>query len=222
MVGSKQSFWQALVFTVVVFCMGLAIGFFYETTHNREVSILLTNSEINLFDQQLSSSFLSGSSVSCELAINKTFDFADRIYNEAFILEQYDESTKFTNDLKVLHRRYDLLRGLLWLDAINLKTRCPNHSFSTVVYVYQYSNNEVDIRAKQQFYSRLLLDLKLAHKDQILLIPIASDTDLSSISALLQNYNVSESPSIVLNEEDVISEIIALDELEAMLFNRHN
>lgn len=222
MVASKHAFWQALIFALIVFALGLGAGFFFELSRSNDIANLLANSEVEFLDQQLRSSFISGSNVSCGIAINETFRLADKIYHEALLLEEYDSSSKFTEDLQLLHKRYDLLRTLLWLDAINLKSRCSSHPFHTVVYFYNYTSQEVDVRAKQQFYARLLLDLKYNHPSDVLLIPIAIDTGLSSLHAVVETYNISSSPSILIDESTFVGEIPTLDELEHMLIKRHN
>jgi hypothetical protein len=222
MVNGKRAFWQALVFSLVIFLFGLAIGYFYEDVHVNRISQLLAYSEIDLFDQQLRSSFLTNTNLSCDIAVGELFNFADRVYSESSLLELYDESSKFTDTLLLLHRKYDLLRSFLWIDSISLNLRCPEQRFHTIVYVYDYLDTSVETKAKQQFYAHLLLDLKYAHPNQVLLIPLAADTNLSSVDTLLRRNGIDSIPSIILDDRQVISDIVTLEELEGMLFNRHN
>jgi len=115
MVNSKQAFWQALVFTILIFVLGIFLGFFLENSRSDTLQLRLLNSEVNLLDEQLRNRVTDDLNVECELAVESTFNFADKIYSEAVNLEKYDSASTLGDDLKSIHRRYDLLRTLLWL-----------------------------------------------------------------------------------------------------------
>ena len=66
--------------------------------------------------------------------------------------------------------------------------------------------------------SRLLRDLKEAHREELLLIPIAANMNLSSLDLILSGYEVDEFPAIIIDEDRIITEIVSLDELEKVIF----
>lgn len=216
--NSKHAFWQALVFTIIVFSIGMMLGFFLEVNRSQSVNENLINSELNIIDQQLRNKVINELNISCDIAIESTFNFADEIYLEASKLESYDAASKFSETLTLLHKRYDLLRALVWTEAIGLRENCGS-DFHTVVYLYDYAADDVEINAKQRFYSIMLLELKEAHPDEILLIPIAGDADLESLNLLMRNYGIEELPSIIINEETIITNTnTTLEELEDIIF----
>lgn len=221
MVGSKRAFWQAFIFTAIIFGIGLMIGFFFEVSRANSAENVVSDAEISLLDEQLRNRAATELNLSCDAAVESMFQFADSIYNDASALEQQDASTQFSNRFASLHRRYDLLRTILWIEGISLKNRCGN-SFHTVVYLYTYKPREVEARAQQSFYSRLLLDLKYAHPEEILLIPIATNTNLGSVDLILQRYNISHMPAIIVDENVSITNIATLEELERIVFQRNN
>ena len=216
---SKHAFWQAFVFTIIVFGTGLILGFFLESYRADKVQYILIDSEINILDNQLRERITSDFNLSCSSAIDSVFDFADQIFFEADKLERYDSASKFSDNLFVLHKRYDLLRTLLWLEAIDLKANCGKEAdFHTVVYLYLYKSEDVDIDSKQLFYSRLLFDMKQKYPDKVLLIPIAVNTGLSSVELIVENYNLGEFPYVIVDEEKIVNEILTFDELENIVF----
>jgi hypothetical protein len=217
MKNPKNAFWQALVFTVIVFGIGLILGFFLESYRADKVQYNLFDSEINVLDDQLRNRIIGDFDVDCEVAIQSTFDFADKIYDEALKLESYDAASQFSDSFLILHRRYDLLRTLLWIESVELKKRCDGKRFHTVVYLYDYNIEDVNIKSRQAFYSRILLDLKNSYPDEIVLIPIAATTGLESVELLVETYGISELPSIIIDEKDVVSGIITFDELENVI-----
>ena len=110
------------------------------------------------------------------------------------------------------------MRVNLWLESLKLRARC-NESFHTVLYFFDYGSTEVEVRSRQRVLSLILLDLKYKYPDEVLLLPIAANLDLDSVDVIRENYNISISPSIIIDESYVLSSIITLDELEKEIFN---
>jgi hypothetical protein len=218
---NKTVFVQSLIVTIIVFLIGLAIGFVIESNRIDKTQLALINSEISLLDEQIRNLNIETFNVSCDLAVSSTFEFADRIYAEAQLLEKYDSSSKFTDELKIIHKRYDLLRTLLWTHSIEIKEKCPQQ-FHTVVYLFDYGTEEINQQAKQTAISRMLVDIKEAYGNSVLLIPIASNLNLESINLIKSKYGISETPAIIIDENKVITQDVTLAELEDIIFEQND
>jgi hypothetical protein len=201
MVNSKHAFWIALVFTLIVFAMGLIFGYFFEGLMTGKTQENLIRSEISLLDDQIRNDALTSFDIDCNASMRSLFDFADSIYEEASQLEVITEKTKFTNEIEILHKRYDLLRMMLWAESASLKKKCGS-DFHIVVYFFHYdpNNNDPELTAKQITYSRVLRDIKYENPSEVLLIPIAGNLDLKSINLVLERYNITELPSVLIDE----------------------
>lgn len=210
---NREVFWHSLLFTIFIFASGLFIGFLIENSRVNNVESALYNSEINLLDQQIRDGVIGSFKISCPTAKAELFSFADEIYEEAFKLEEYDASSKFADVLPILHKRYDLLRVLLWTESRELNSRCPN-SFHRVVYFYEYGDDDPSVRGLQSFYSRMLTELKDKHEENVLLIPLASNLNVSSLNVIMASYNVTTFPSILIDEKRLITEPPTFEELE--------
>lgn len=219
MVNSKHAFWQALVFTVIVFGIGLSLGFLFELSRNNTVENTIYSSEISLLDQQLRAYSITSFNVSCDIAKQSLFEFADRIYEEASQLETYDGVSKFQNTLGILHRRYDLMRLLVWSESIDLKQRC-NLPFHTAVYFYDYGTQDLKEKVVEGTFANILSDLKQAHGNDLLLIPIAANLNLTSVDVLLNSYNINSFPAILIDEKNKVSENTTYSELEQSIFSK--
>jgi hypothetical protein len=217
MVNSKHSFWLALIFTISIFIIGLSLGFLLENQRQDFVQIKLFNSEINLLDEQIRSNLFDNFDINCDIRLESTFNFADKIYWDARELENYEGSSNFVNDYKVIHKRYDLLRVLLWKESLNLKENC-NSDFHTIIYFYDYDSQDLSLKSKQLVFSRVLLDLKEKYGGKILLIPIALNLEIESVQLLADKYTVSSSPSILIDESILIQDIPSIEELEKVIF----
>jgi len=219
MANTKHAFWHALVFTIIVFGIGLILGFFLESYRADKVQFNLIDSEINILDDQLRTRIIEDFDIDCDVAVQSTFDFADKIYGEALKLESYDSASKVSDSFLILHKRYDLLRTLLWIESVELRESC-GRDFHTVVYLYDYATEDIDIRSRQLFYSKLLLDLKNKYPDEVLLIPIAVNNGLESVDLVVESYGITEFPSIILDESEIINGIITFEEFEDIIINQ--
>jgi hypothetical protein len=159
--------------------------------------------------------------LSCNQTKKEIFDFADRIYNEAYKLEKYDGASKFSDILSEAHRKYDLLRVLLLTESNSLKNRCKLDYFNAV-YVYQYKPESDEVQAKQVVFARLLEKLKEKHPNQILLIPMAGNLNLTSVDVILNSHKVSEVPVILIDGIKPIYNITYYEDLEKAIFKSNN
>ncbi|MEK6908998.1 MAG: hypothetical protein AABX23_03025 [Nanoarchaeota archaeon] len=214
---SKHAFWQALVFTVVVFFFGMLLGFYLELNQSQSIYTDLVNSELNILDEQVRQRLITDSNLSCELGKESLFTFADKIYDDAIDLEEVDGTGRI-GDLTVLHKRYDLLRTLLLLEAEKLKERCLQ-DFHIVTYLYYYNVENIDISSKQNYLSNLVFDLKTENPDEVILIPIAIDTDVASVDLLVKSLDSKTYPMIIVNKELIITDLIGFEQLRDLVFN---
>jgi hypothetical protein len=109
-----------------------------------------------------------------------------------------------------------LLRAILWVDSIKLKERCGNN-FSTVVYFYEYNTKSLDLKSEQATFSKKLGQVKEKLGNKIILIPIAGNLNISSIDYLKYTYNVTTSPTILIDEKFKIETIADLDKIESYI-----
>jgi hypothetical protein len=168
-------------------------------------------------DDQVRNRVVTDFNVNCDLATESVFQFADEVYEDALQLERYDAASQFGETFFILHRRYDLLRSLLWTESLELKRKCGNE-VHTIVYFYEFQTEDLDKSSKQLFYSRLLLDVKLAYPNKVLLIPIAVDTDLSTVDLLTMNFGITEFPSILIDEREIVDEVVTFDDFIGIVF----
>lgn len=217
MVGAKSSFWQALIFTILIFAFGIMVGVKIEDSWVSKSNLAVTNSEIELIDQQIVGRVVTDFNLSCIDSKKVLFDFADKVYSEALELESYSSASKFSSEqLSLIHRRYDLLRLGILSDASSLNRVC-NLSFFPVVYVFDYATEDISLKAKQLTFEKVLEELKTKNPDNILLIPIAANLDLYSVEVFLKGHNVKEAPAILVDGK-VLSEITDIRDLENIVF----
>ena len=212
----KHVFWQALLSAALIFGIGLLLGVVLEDSRSRGVETILLGSEINVLDSQLLGQVSNMFNVSCDVSTESLIEFTDSIYEEAKLLEEYDASSQLTGTLEILHRRYDLLRVLVWMQAIDLKENC-GRDFHTVVYIFQYKDPGVGTRSTQSVFSKFLEELKAKYGSDLILIPIAGDLELGSVELIKKQYNIEDYPAVILNEDKVVRDLIELKDIEGLM-----
>lgn len=208
----KNIFWEALLLTIIVFVFGLFLGIALENSRTNKVNEYYANSEIALTDALALSNVVYLSNSSCGDLVRTNLAFADRIYTESKILDDYDEASKLTDNLKLINKRYDLLRTLLWVSSAKAQEECKG-DFSIVVYLYEREAEELTQRATQNVWSKILKELKEEKGSDIILIPISNDKSLSSLQVLINQYKISSFPVVIIDGK-VISGLKSVAELE--------
>ena len=211
---NKHAFWQAFVIAVIIFMAGIMLGIVFENSRTSKLEGFYRSSETEIFDVQLTGNLLANTlNFDCSTALEENIKFAERIYQEARTLEKYDESNKITEDIINIHKKYDLLRTMLWINMIEFQKKCPKET-NTVVYLYQYIEPSIEIQAKQNTMSKIILELKKKYGDKVILIPIAYDTDVASLNLLKARYEIKEFPVVIINQEYKTTKLSTLEELE--------
>jgi len=212
--SQKHAFWQALVATLFIFGIGIFVGVLLENSRIGKISEIFYESEINLLDIRLQNEIYSKGNFNCKLAIQENTKFADKIYEEGKILDEYEKASRLNPEkLAIEHKKFDILRAMLLLNSLEIKENC-NNSYHNVIYFYQYNNPRLDLKSKQNVFSRLLGELKQKYGEKIFLIPMAADNDISSINILLDRYEIGleDLPVILIDEKIKITELQSVEE----------
>ncbi len=210
-------FWQAAVVASIIFWIGIFIGIGVEKSRVEKMENFYLDSQIDFFDFELASEITYFYNLDCSIVNEKSIEFADRIYAEALKLEKYDDSNKIDKEALSLHRKYDLLRTMLWKKIIESKKNCQNFS-NTIIYFYKYVNPPLNTKALQNTMSNSLLDLKMKYNKKIILIPIAIDTNIESLNSLREVYGLEDKyPMIFVNEKFQITDLEGMENIEEYL-----
>ena len=107
------------------------------------------------------------------------------------------------------------MRTFLWANCIQASDKCKD--FSTVVYLYEFQTRDLGKKAVQNVWSKILFDLKQEMGGKIILIPIASDSDLASTDAMMRNFNITKFPVVIINNRYIVEELSTVEDLKKYL-----
>lgn len=209
-------FWQALIICIVIFGLGVFLGYLMEAGRVSKIADLYQESEISFLNINVQDKILSSRNFDCNSYLEEITAFADNIYGEAKLLERYDDSAKFTPSLLAQHKKYDLLRAWLWSDLIQFKNKCPSN-VSSIVYFYDYKSGSMEKEDLQRVFSKKLEMLKNEKGNSIILIPIAGNMNLSSVNLLIKNYGIKSFPAVIIDEKKIIYDATGLEILDSLL-----
>jgi hypothetical protein len=229
-INSKyRVFFDTFFLTLLIMVIGFSLGFYaeyyrtnaviekYKAYESKSLDLKLQNYYYQIMDR-----------ASCQEAIKQNFIFADDLYLDGLKLEQYEEQNQISDDILFEKRRYVLLKTELWLNSIILKEKCGD-VFDTVVYIYSADPSSNVKVAEQKVLSNILKDVKKDYGNDIILIPIAGDlkhvtqeedATIGIIDMQLRIYNISNLPSIIINEKEVLEGFHTVEDIESHLTNR--
>ena len=216
MKSQKYIFLQALIITFVVFNIGIYMGYKLESSRIDKINKWYLESEMELLDQRIQSDAFEFFGLDCDAMVRENIKFADKIFEEALEIDRYEKANRINQEIIAQHKRYDLLRTLFWINSMKIKEKCDS-DYHNIVYFYQYNDASIEQKAKQKFFSNLLFQIKQEKGDKVMLIPIAADNDISSINLLLQKYEITKLPVILIDEKTKITNVESMENVEKYL-----
>jgi len=218
MVRYGDLFWKALVLTVVVFLLGVFLGYSLEKNRIKDIQTESQKIDLKWDDARLQSLYYQNLEPRfCNSAIEENLNFADKAYQEGLKIEEYEQATFLTNDLVLEKKKYSLLKVEFWLNSIVLRERCKA-DYINLVYFFE-NNPNIDIEAKQESQSEILKELKDKYGKKLMLIPLPIDEDISMINIMVTTYNISSVPTILINEKRKLEGLQSLEDLDAVIGN---
>jgi len=215
--NQKRIFLYAFLLTFIVFNVGIFMGYMLETSRVDKINTFYLEAEMELLDQRIQKDALELIELDCELLVQENINFADRIFQEALLIQRYEDANRMNEEITFQHKRYDLLRTLFWINSIRIKEKC-NSDYHNVVYFYKFNNPSIEQESKQRFFSNLLIEIKQEYGNKVMLIPIAADNNLPSINLLLNEYNITEFPTVLIDEDIIITGLERREDIEKYLF----
>lgn len=219
----KDVFWKAAILTLVVFILGVLLGYYLESGRLTEIEEEYKLIELQWADAKLQTVYYQTLSPElCNAAIEENLKFADRIYEEGLKLEKYEKANKLMGEKFLLDKkRYSLLKVEFWLNSIFLKEKCESANYTNLVYFYANKPTTNQL-IQQATISKTLKELKEKQGKSLMLIPLPIDLDISVINVIKNSYNINSIPTILINEEIKLEGVKTIEEIEKAIKNARN
>lgn len=205
---------------MLVFSLGLL---FSNTIDDTRASSLENSMEENLLQiesQNLQLTYLKSGQVESCSALKTGLNNIIRGYNDRLSrVQQYQDNSIFKKEqFEDITRRYVLSGIRYWMFAQQLRTEC-GYEANTVLFFT--TSLEAEDCEECQRQGRQLDLLKQRHRDKLLVFSIPTTMDDGMVNILKDQYNVTDTPVLVINGDDVLEGYHSRAEIEQHLeFNR--
>jgi len=194
----KDVFWKAGVITVVVFLLGVGLGYTLELNRISDIRDDYKVIELEWADAKLQSlyyQFLNPES--CDAAIRENLRFSDRAYEQGLKLDRYENANQLSSEMEYEKKRYALLKVEFWINSVNLKKMC-NADYMNLLYFYS-NDPSIPMKSEQDTQSVILKELKNEKGNKLMLIPLPVDMDIATINVIKDTYNITITPTLIID-----------------------
>ncbi|MFB6158417.1 MAG: hypothetical protein ABEJ95_02015 [Candidatus Nanohalobium sp.] len=213
----KYRYVMAGVLTVAVFVLGVLFSNFMDDTRYQSLENEMQQTQVEMESRQLQLSYLKSSEVqSCD-AIEAGLKEIVEGYNKRLRrVQQYQENSFFQEEqFRTMKREYILSGIRYWLYAQELRDRCDNGS-NTVLFFTSSLFSESECDECSSLGTELTL-LKKEYGEELLVFTVPTSLDDGAVEMLEKQYNITETPAVVLNGEEKLEGFHSSDEIEEEL-----
>lgn len=213
---NKYRYLVAGVLTVVVFVLGVLFSTVADEERAGILEDELKDSLVELESRNLQLNYLKSSDVqSCRVLKeglqNMVADYNERLQK----VQSYQESSLLREEkFETVNRRYILSGIRYWMFAEDLREKCSYDADNILFFTRGIGSGSCDGCQKQ---GEQLSLLKKKYDKQVLIFSIPLDTEDGMIEVLEKQYNVTESPALVLNGNKTLDNYTSMSEISREL-----
>jgi len=217
MADQMNMYSKPFMLATLIFLIGIFGGMVLDSIRADIVENNLSESEIMWEDARLLNMYINViGQEQCDAAFRENLEYNDKIYGYGKDIEDKLEANVFSSELTQEWRKYNLLQFQFWLNSIELRDKC-GFDYSNVVYISRMDITPNGETVDNELQSQILLKLKDKCGQNMMLIPLTADADLETIDVVVGQYNITEFPSVIIDEEHVFQGLTPTEELEEHL-----
>ncbi len=202
----------AAVLAIIVFTAGVAFGFALDNYKSQKISDEIQQNELHLesyiAEQGLIEAFGENE---CELLASRVSDIGATTRTLGDRLSRYGARSTFTKDYNYLKQKYFIYEIKFLISVLDLNRNC-NKNYKTILYFYSID----DSASEKQGLILDAIDIEQNHS----IIILSFDADFVQeplINLLKQKYDITASPSLVINNKFVTEGRASKEEIEEFL-----
>ncbi len=207
---------KAAVITALIFAANLSIIFYIENSRNTQITDQLKQLEENQLDSQITLDLLTigNQKTYCEITLNQIEIQTEKLYPLFSQLREYEKASLITQYQAA--KRSFILQNLQYYSQYNkLLEKCSNIinvNYTTILYFYPDLTLCTDCSVQADVLTALRQECPTLR-----VFAIPTDYDFSSIKTLLKVYNVTKTPTLIVNGKTKIEDLKNKEELKTIL-----
>jgi hypothetical protein len=205
------------ILTLLIFIGGVAIGWVLDYNRVSIVQSQIDALQMDFQNLQLENSFAQtvGDNSTCSLYSSKAASLSAQTDQLASELNRFSNINQFqAQTLTSLKERYTLLNLEFWLQLTNLQKAC-GYNATTFLYFYAGTPNSP---CDDCIAQGLVFDLLKRHApDRVMIFATDTNLDLGIVRSMVQTWNITSVPSIVVDGKYVLRGFTNQTTLQAYL-----
>jgi hypothetical protein len=202
----KYRYVLAAVLTLTVFVMGMLFSNLMDTQRYQQLQNEMQENNVEMESRQLQLSYLKSPGVeSCAALEAGLSDIVEGYNSRLEKVQQYQENSFFRKEqFRTIKRKYIISGVRYWMYAQELRDKCDYNATNVLFFTENLFSDE-NCQECRSVGSELSI-LKKRYGGDFLLFTIPTELDDGSVNVLEQQFNVTETPTIVANggEEKIV------------------
>lgn len=213
----KYRYIIAGILTITVFVMGMLFSNLMDDRRYQELQNEMQQNNVEMESRQLQLSYLKSPGVeSCAALEAGLSDIVEGYNSRLENVQQYQENSFFQQkQFKTIKRKYILSGVRYWMYAQELRDKC-NYNATTVLFFTENMFSEDDCQSCKNIGTELTI-LKRRHDRDFLVFTMPTELDDGAVNILEQQYNVTKTPTLVVNGEEKIEGYMTSGEISQKL-----
>ena len=196
-------FLKAGVITATILLLGMLIGYWLDEQRASSLTNSIEDLNVKYMDAVLQTKYIENFKTNeyfCSASVNKTIELIKNAIKQGVLLERYEKVNRFSSRLLMEKRKYATILMNLWFNAIKLRSICKDN-YTTIAYFYTYHTKSLKEKTEQDIQSKVLIQLqKKCKKNEILIFALPVDLNITTIDLLKNQYNITSTPTTLINE----------------------
>jgi len=212
MVKSKTYIVAALV-TFVLIASGFLFNWYFTEMRQSQIDQDLISLQSSISESQLEMLYITEfTNATCEIIDESRSSTSKSLYevNKRLIATEQNAINPSENFYR-LKKDQTILYVKLWMLTYKMKEEC-NTNVSTILYFFDTHSSDSQTQGH-------VLDsvTKEYGTERVLIVPLDYELDSGIIRILARQFNVTKSPTLVLNENETLSKVVSRPEIEEKL-----
>lgn len=204
-INYKKFLLLSLGISVMIFTAGLLLGISLDDTKTSDIISNINQNELNSESYNVEKDFLNVfGGDKCTLSNPRLNDLSEESAKIGRLLTKYESTNTLKNpEFNYLKRKYTLLEIKTYTLFTSLKKEC-NYNYTTILFFY---DNNDDTSTRQGY----VLDTLVKISQNIHIFSFDRNFNDPALETLKIHYNITQSPSLIINNREKKEGLIDLD-----------
>ena len=207
---SKKVYTLSIAITISIIMLTFSFNWYLNFMREMEIEENIREMQLSMEDSQLEfvymTNYMKGG---CNVLEKAAMDLSEELQENNRKLSRYEKQNE--QEFERLKAEHTMIFARLWMMNLELKQEC-NSSRSTLLYFFDVYSDE----SAQQGY--VLDSVYNQYEEDIFIFPMDAEFDMGIINLLKNEFNITRTPTIIIDETEKLEGLTPKNEIEEILF----